>query len=142
MSDLLDPGVVPTVPETVPNVPHLERWMAELGQRLLSKDRLDRRDLTSLSTLTDEIHANWVGYTKLSVKPKVHMLHHARDFAEHHRFLGKYSEAAIESCHARMNPIVHHSGRNCGTNTQKRLKRALADVVTVELQAVLMKNGV
>jgi hypothetical protein len=142
VNDLLAPGVVPMVPETVPNVPHLERWMAQLGQRLLSKEHLNRHAQTSLSTLIDEIHEHWTGYTKQSVKPKVHMLHHARDFAEQHRFLGKYSEAAIESCHARMNPIVHHSGRNCGTNTQRRLKRALADVVTVQLQAVQLKNGV
>src|ERR1700761_4985694 len=37
--------------------------------------------------------------------PKLHMLHHTVDFAERYRFLGRASEAQIESYHASFNKL-------------------------------------
>lgn len=141
VEQLLTPAASPSHPEILPNVPILERWISQLGLLLLSKDEFDRRSFGSLSMLVDEIHQHWTGYTKDTIFPKLHMLYHAISFAEKHGALGKYSEAAMESCHAQLNPIIHHSGRNQGKNTEERLRRALADSATAQMQAVLIERG-
>ena len=59
--------------------------------------------------------------------PKLHMLHHSVEFAERHRFLGRASEAQIESFHASFNALFHKQHRNQSSNTAERLRRCLAD---------------
>ena len=44
------------------------------------------------------------------------MLHHSVDFAERHRFLGRASEAQIESFHASFNALFHKQHRNQAGN--------------------------
>jgi hypothetical protein len=61
--------------------------------------------------------------------PKLHMLTHAAEFARRFKALGRYSEAQIESYHARFNHKFRHTHRNLGANTEPRLRRSLADLL-------------
>jgi hypothetical protein len=137
---LLDFPTVPFSPSMRDSVPILDCWMSELNRLLLMKDKFTRRTLESLSTLVTDIHREWRIRTGDVIFPKLHMLFHCKSFAEKHGFLGKFSEAQIESCHARCNPIIHLSGRNLGKNTNERLRRALADVATIELQPMILDS--
>ena len=74
-----------------------------------------------------DIHQHWCAETSQKAFPKLHMLHHSIDFAERHRFLGRASEAQIESCHAFFNSLVHKQHRNQSGNTAEHLRRCLAD---------------
>ena len=71
--------------------------------------------------------------------PKLHMLRHAVDFAERHRFLGRASEAQIESFHAQFNALFHRQHRNQSGNTGERLRRSLADATLRAVQPCLSR---
>lgn len=135
---LLDQPTAPTDATTRHKARLLDSWLVGLQSHLLSKNRFDRQSLASLTVLIDDIHARWVEVTGDTVFPKLHMLFHAKSFAEQHGWLGRYSEAPIESCHAAMNPIIFTANRNCGSNTNERLRRALADTATTLLQPLLL----
>jgi uncharacterized protein YdcH (DUF465 family) len=70
------------------------------------------------------------------------MLHHTVDFAERYRFLGRASEAQIESYHAQFNRLFHHHHLNQGGNTPERLRRSLVDATlrTLRAKAVQKKS--
>ena len=65
------------------------------------------------------------------------MLHHSVDFAERHRFLGRASEAQIESFHAEFNTLFHRHHLNMASNTEERLRRSLADAALRAVQPML-----
>jgi hypothetical protein len=50
--------------------------------------------------------------TKIGAFPKLHMLRHAVEYAERYRFLGRASEAQVESYHAQFNLLFHKQHRN------------------------------
>lgn len=66
------------------------------------------------------------------------MLRHSVDFAERYRFLGRASEAQIESCHASFNELFHKHHRNQSRHTAERLRRSLADMVLRLVQPCLL----
>jgi hypothetical protein len=101
---------------------------------------MTRTRLAQFRVLVAEIQRDWTRLTAIPLFPKLHMLSHCVLFAEQHACLGQVSEAALESCHARCNPIIHLAGRNLGRNTNERLRRALADVATQELQPLLNRS--
>ena len=62
------------------------------------------------------------------------MLRHALEFSERHRFLGRFSEAPIESLHAKFNTLYHTQHRNTSDKPEERLRRCLADAVLALLR--------
>jgi hypothetical protein len=67
------------------------------------------------------------------------MLLHSLEFAERHRFLGRASEAQIESYHAQFNTLFHDHHLNMAHNDVERQRRTLADTSLRAVQPVLMQ---
>ena len=105
----------------------LSRWLKQLHHCLLRSDDWTAADIDAWRSVVSDIHQHWRAEAKSEPFPKLHMLHHAVDFAERHRFLGRASEAQIESFHASFNALFHKQHRNQSSNTAERLRRSLAD---------------
>ena len=65
------------------------------------------------------------------------MLRHSLEFAERHRFLGRASEAQIESFHYEFKRLYHQQHLNMAHNEPERLRRCLADVALRAVQPFL-----
>lgn len=105
----------------------LSRWLQQLHGSLLHSRDWTVGDLDAWRCMVSDIHQNWRTETCSDAFPKLHMLHHTIDFAERHRFLGRASEAQIESFHATFNALFHIQHRNKSSNIVERLRRSLAD---------------
>jgi hypothetical protein len=105
----------------------LSRWLQQLHHCLLRSDDWTAADIDAWRSVVSDIHQHWRAETSINAFPKLHMLHHSVDFAERHRFLGRASEAQIESFHASFNALFHKQHRNQSSNTAERLRRSLAD---------------
>lgn len=103
-------------------------WMETLESRLLSSKQWEASDLLEFRTFLDDIHAHWQEATGHRAFPKLHMLRHALEFAERYHFLGRVSEAQIESFHAHFNELLNKRHRNMSQNQSERVRRSLADV--------------
>ena len=64
---------------------------------------------------------------------------HSLEFAERHRFLGRASEAQIESNHAALNALFHKHHLNMAHNVSERLRRTLADAALRAVQPFLQQ---
>jgi hypothetical protein len=62
---------------------------------------------------------------------------HSLEFAERHRFLGRASEAQIESFHYEFKQLYHEHHLNMAHNEAERLRRCLADVALRAVQPFL-----
>ena len=87
----------------------------------------------------DDIQRHWQAEACSKPFPKLHMLRHSVDFAERYRFLGRASEAQIESCHATLNALFHRQHRNQSGNVSERLRRSLADAALRAVQPFLQQ---
>lgn len=105
----------------------LSRWLKQLHHSLLHSGDWTPPDIDAWRSAVNDIHQHWQAETSQAAFPKLHMLHHTIDFAERHRFLGRASEAQIESFHATFNALFHKQHRNQSSNTSERLRRSLAD---------------
>ena len=105
----------------------LVSWMETLEDRLLSAKDWETKDLAAFRTFLDDIHEHWIEVTGDNVFPKLHMLRHALEFAETYHFLGKVSEAQIESCHAQFNEKINEHHLNMSHHPDERIRRGLAD---------------
>jgi hypothetical protein len=105
----------------------LQRWLGQLHDYLLHKDDWEPEDIESWRAAVDDIWQIWRAETSQEAFPKLHMLRHSLEFAERNRFLGRASEAQIESFHASFNSLFHKQHRNQAGNTTERLRRSLAD---------------
>jgi len=112
----------------------LSRWLTRLHHCLLHSRDWTAADIDAWRSAVSDIHSNWRAETSINVFPKLHMLHHSVDFAERHRFLGRASEARIESFHASFNALFHKQHRNQSGNTAERLRRSLADAALRAVQ--------
>jgi hypothetical protein len=117
----------------------LSRWLQQLHHCLLRSDDWTATDIDAWRSVVSDIHQHWRAETSINAFPKLHMLHHAVDFAERHRFLGRASEAQIESFHASFNALFHKQHRNMAGNTTERLRRCLADAALRAVQPLLMQ---
>jgi hypothetical protein len=115
----------------------LSRWLEQLHDCLLHKGDWTSADIDAWRTAVSDIQSNWCAETYQAAFPKLHMLHHTIDFAERHRFLGRASEAQIESFHAQFNSLFHKHHLNQGGNTAERLRRSLADTALRAVQLCL-----
>ena len=112
----------------------LSRWLQQLHHCLLRSDDWTAADIDAWRSVVSDIHQHWRAETSIAAFPKLHMLHHSVDFAERHRFLGRASEAQIESFHASFNALFHKQHRNQSSNTAERLRRSLADATLRAVQ--------
>jgi hypothetical protein len=115
----------------------LSRWLQQLHRCLLHSNDWTAANIDAWRSVVSDIHQHWCAETSINAFPKLHMLHHAVDFAERHRFLGRASEAQIESFHASFNALFHKQHRNQSGNTEQRLRRSLADATLRAVQPSL-----
>ena len=87
----------------------------------------------------NDIQQNWCRETGQDAFPKLHMLRHTLEFAERYRFLGRVSEAQIESYHRTFNTLFHDHHLNMSGNTGERLRRCLADTTLHAVQPFLQQ---
>jgi hypothetical protein len=107
----------------------LHNWMASLHQFLLHDNEWDSVALFRFQEVVTHIHRHWEATTGIAPFPQLHMLRHALEFSERHHFLGRFSEASIESLHAKFNALYHTQHRNTSDKPEERLRRCLADFV-------------
>jgi hypothetical protein len=105
----------------------LSRWLQQLHSALLHCRDWSSDEIEAWRAAVDDIQQHWTAEAHSKPFPKLHMLRHSLEFAERHRFLGRASEAQIESYHAQFNALFHRQHRNQGGNTAERLRRSLAD---------------
>jgi hypothetical protein len=112
-------------------------WLEQLHHCLLHSDSWTAADIDTWRSTVSDIQQNWRAETASDSFPKLHMLHHAVDFAERYRFLGRASESQIESFHARFNALFHRHHLNKATNISERLRRSLADAALRAVQPLV-----
>ena len=117
----------------------LSRWLQQLHHCLLRSDTWTAGDIDAWRSVVTEIHQHWCAETGQNAFPKLHMLHHTVDFVERWRFLGRISEAQIESFHATFNALFHKQHRNQSSNIAERLRRSLADASLRAVQPFLLQ---
>jgi len=115
----------------------LTRWLQQLHHSLLHSGDWTAADIDAWRSAVNDIHQHWQSEAHSKPFPKLHMLHHSLEFAERHRFLGRASEAQIESFHATFNSLFHKQHRNMSSNTAERLRRSLADASLRAVQPFL-----
>ena len=129
------PAVLPAATTATHSI--LTRWLQQLHTHLLHKREWTATEIFVWRSVVSDIHQHWRAETSIAAFPKLHMLHHAVDFAERHRFLGRASEAQIESFHASFNALFHKQHRNQSSHTAERLRRSLADATLRTVQPLL-----
>ena len=127
-------AVTPLASAVKTKVRRLTRWMRVLHNRLLHAKDWEEVDLFSFRAFLDDIYKHWCRTTGEEPFPKLHMLRHAVEFAERNKFLGRASEAQIESFHAQFNTLFHDHHLNQGSNTAERLRRCLSDATLRAVQ--------
>jgi hypothetical protein len=130
-------GDVPAA--TKASVSLLSQWVQQLHDSLLRKTVWDADDIESWRGIVADIHAHWKVEVKQAPFPKLHMLHHTVEFAERYRFLGRVSEAQIESYHRSFNSLFHRHHHNLSRNIEERLRRSLADAALRAVQPFVDK---
>ena len=136
MADETDDVMIP--PDTISRMCRMDRWMLELKRSLLHKNRWTAEALEAFQELAITVTSDWSNITGDRVFPKLHMLLHCAEFAMRHRYLGRYSESQMESCHARMNQLFHHNHRNLGAKHSERIRRSMVNVVLASIQPCLI----
>ena len=117
----------------------LSRWLQQLHHSLLHSNDWTSGDIEAWRSAVDDIQQHWCAEAHSNPFPKLHMLRHSLEFAERHRFLGRASEAQIESFHAQFNTLFHDHHLNQGGNTAERLRRCLADASLRTVQPFLQQ---
>ena len=105
----------------------LSRWLDNLHDHLLHKGEWTAQQLEDWRAAVDDIHQHWCAETSQAAFPKLHMLRHSLEFAERHRFLGRASEAQIESYHYQFKRLFHQQHLNKAHDEAERQSRSLAD---------------
>ena len=117
----------------------LTRWLENLHDHLLHKGEWTTKQLVDWRAAVDDIQQHWQSEAHSKPFPKLHMLRHSLEFAERYRFLGRASEAQIESFHASFNALFHRQHRNQSSNTAERLRRCLADAALRAVQPFIQQ---
>lgn len=113
------------------------RWIKQLHDHLLHKSEWTAVDISSFSSLVDEMWSQWSSVTHDTPFPKLHMLRHCVEFADRHRYLGRFSEAQLESYHSTFNHATQYTHRNQGDNLEEKYRRSLADRALQLVQPLL-----
>ena len=113
-------------------------WLEQLYKHLLHKDEWDVTAIFQWRTAIDSIWSSWRATTSQQPFPKLHMLRHTLEFAERYRFLGRASEAQLESFHHAFNDLFHKQHFNQAHDTPERLRRCLRDAAVRALQRLAL----
>jgi hypothetical protein len=119
----------------------LTRWLKNLHDYLLHKKEWTVKQIEEWKSAVDDIQRHWQQETTQHPFPKLHMLKHAAEFAERHRFLGRASEAQIESFHFSFNSLFNNHHFNQSNNTPERLRRCLADATLRAVQPIIVSSS-
>jgi hypothetical protein len=115
----------------------LSRWLQQLHDHLLHKKEWTPKQIEEWRAAVADIQQHWQEETHSAPFPKLHMLRHSLEFAERHRFLGRASEAQIESYHYQYKTLFHQHHLNMAHNEPERLRRCLADTTLRAVQPFL-----
>jgi hypothetical protein len=116
----------------------LSRWLQSLHDHLLHKGDWEAKEIEEWRAAVDDILQHWCAETGQDAFPKLHMLRHSLEFAERHRFLGRASEAQIESYHYKFKRLFHLQHLNMSHNEAERQRRCLADASLRAVQSILL----
>jgi predicted house-cleaning noncanonical NTP pyrophosphatase (MazG superfamily) len=97
------------------------KWVRELKNYLLSKDKFEAEEIADFIDLINEIISEWSSVTGDTLFPKLHMLRHAGEFMKKWKMLGSVSESKLESAHFTVNKLFHTNYSNLGNDTNARL---------------------
>jgi hypothetical protein len=117
----------------------LKRWLENLHDHLLHKDDWEPEEIEAWRAAVDDIQQNWSAETGQTAFPKLHMLRHSLEFAERYRFLGRASEAQIESYHRTFKDLFNQQHLNSAHNESQRICRSLADTTLRAVQPFLQQ---
>ena len=117
----------------------LQRWLENLHDHLLHKKEWTQQQIEDWCAAVDDLQQNWRAETHQAAFPKLHMLRHSLEFAERHRFLGRASEAQIESYHYQFKRLFNQQHLNMAHNESERLRRCLADATLRAVQPLLQQ---
>jgi hypothetical protein len=115
----------------------LHRWLENLHDHLLHKSEWTAKEIEDWRATVQDIQQNWSAETHQAAFPKLHMLRHSLEFAERYRFLGRASEAQIESYHYEFKMLFNHNHRNMSHNKPERLRRCLVDTTLRAVQPIV-----
>jgi hypothetical protein len=115
----------------------LSRWLQSLHDHLLHKREWEAKEIEDWRAAVDDIQQHWCAETGQDPFPKLHMLRHSLEFAERHRFLGRASEAQIESYHYKFKRLFHQQHLNMAHDEAERQRRCLADSSLRAVQSIL-----
>jgi hypothetical protein len=117
----------------------LSRWLQQLHDYLLHKDDWELDEVEAWRAAVDDIQQHWSAETHQAAFPKLHMLKHSLEFAERYRFLGRASEAQIESYHYQFKTMFNHNHLNSAHNESQRICRSLVDTTLRAVQPFLQQ---
>jgi len=117
----------------------LKRWLENLHDHLLHKRDWTTKEITDWRAAVDDIQQHWSAETGQAAFPKLHMLKHSLEFAERHRFLGRVSEAQIESYHRTFKELFNDHHLNMAHNDPERQRRTLVDTTLRAVQPLLQQ---
>ena len=96
------------------------------------------KEIEEWGAAVNDIQQHWRSETGQDAFPKLHMLRHSLEFAERHRFLGRASEAQIESYHYKFKRLFHQTHLNMSHNEAERQRRCLADSSLRAVQPIVL----
>jgi len=117
----------------------LKRWLEKLHDHLLVKKEWKAEEIEDWRAAVKDIQDNWCAETSQAAFPKLHMLRHSLEFAERYRFLGRASEAQIESYHFKFKRLFHQQHLNMAHDEAERQRRCLADSSLRAVQPLLVQ---
>ena len=117
----------------------LQRWLEKLHKFLLHKKDWTVEEIEEWRAAVDDIQKHWCQETDQAAFPQLHMLLHSLEFAEQHRFLGRASEAQIESYHRTFNELFNEHHLNMTHNDAERQRRTLVDTTLRAVQYILQQ---
>jgi hypothetical protein len=116
----------------------LKRWLENMHDHLLHKDEWESKEIEDWRAAVQDIQQNWSSETGQDAFPKLHMLLHSLEFAERYRFLGRASEAQIESYHHTFKDLFNKHHLNMAPDEPERQRRCLADTTLRAVQPILI----
>ena len=117
----------------------LKRWLENLHDHLLHKKEWETKEIEEWRAVVQDIQQNWCQETGQTAFPKLHILKHSLEFAERYLFLGRASEAQIESYHYQFKVRFNNNHLNMSHNEPERLRRCLADTTLHAVQPLLQQ---
>jgi hypothetical protein len=114
-------------------LPRMYEIASYIIYHLSSMDPFNALEIDNFKSIAVSALHNWHRTNKLAtkqrgkLKPKVHMLFHCYEFIDEHKYIGPYSESAMESHHSNFNSQWEINS-NCGRDVMMKLYRSAKQV--------------